>query len=140
MADSFGLFGRIVNCFGTNFKVLDIDGEEVERGSIELDLKTGSMLFLEGGSKFQEGDDIVLYLEGSENTLFQQVKIVKKEGKDKAFVTEKLKANYDRVKGVKKSAEFSHKNLDDVIQSTDSKDFDENSYYYEFSKAEYHPA
>jgi len=37
LADSFGLFGRIVNCFGTNFKVLDIDGEEVERGSIELD-------------------------------------------------------------------------------------------------------
>lgn len=34
LADTFGLFGRVVNSFGQDFKVLDLDGEEVEKGTI----------------------------------------------------------------------------------------------------------
>jgi uncharacterized protein YxjI len=70
LADTFGLFGRVVNCFGDNFSVKDLDGEEVERGSIESSTESKTITFLEGNSKFSEGEDLILYLEGSEFTSF----------------------------------------------------------------------
>lgn len=82
-ADLYGVFGRIINDFGDNFTVNDIDGEELKDCMIKsiTNEKEGLVTVLDNTRhNFQDGDEIIIS---------EIVGMKLKESKDLIFIDEK---------------------------------------------------